>query len=216
MLKILVDHREDKSVIRELVKRKLPVEIKQLKTADYIILENDMPLVGIERKTTYDFLNSIIDKRIINQIKILKENFELPLIILEGQDNLYSIRNFHPNSIRGMLSSIALDHKMPLIQTKNPSDTAAFISVIANRIEKPKKFYPLLKKLKPLTLKEQQELIIESLPGIGPNLAKSLLKYFKNVENIINADKESLKKVQKIGDKKAEAIIKVLKEKYKD
>ena len=72
----------------------------------------------------------------------------------------------------------------------------------------------MVKKRKPLTLKEQQEFLIESLPGIGPSLSKELLKKFGSVKKIINASEEKLIKVPKIGKKKAEAIKKVLDENY--
>ena len=67
---------------------------------------------------------------------------------------------------------------------------------------------------KPLTLKEQQEYIVSSFPGIGPGLAKPLLRVFKSVKKIVNAKKENLEKVNKIGPKKAEEIRRVLDEEY--
>jgi len=217
MIKLLVDHREDKSLIKELSK-KHQIEIKQLITADYIIQgknsDNTDLSIGIERKTSNDFLNSIIDKRIIQQLIYLKENFTIPLLIIEGTQNIYTIRNFHPNAIRGMLASIAIDYQIPILQTRNFRDTAALINTIASRLEKPKKLFPLLKKRKPLTLKEQQELVIESFPGIGPNLAKNLLKKFNSVKKIINASEEKLKKTEKIGQIKAKEIKKITDSEY--
>ena len=196
------------------------VQVKQLITADFIIQGKDPDgnevSIGIERKTTSDFLNSIIDKRIIQQLIYLKENFTIPLLILEGTQNIYEIRNFHPNAIRGMLASITGDFQIRIISTRNFRDTAAFINTIMKRLEKPKKLFPLLKKRKPLTLKEQQELIIESFPSIGPTLAKSLLTYFKSVKKIINASSEKLQKVEKIGKKKAEEIKKITDSEYQD
>ncbi len=186
--------------------------------ADYIITgdnqEGKFQEIGIERKTQSDFINSIIDKRIINQLIVLKENFEFPLLIIEGSENLYELRDFHPNAIRGMLTSIALDYQVPIIHTKNHRDTAAHIAVIVKRLEKSKRVLSLLTKRKPLTLKEQQEYIIESLPGIGPTIAKSLLARFGNVKNIINASEKDLQEVDKIGKKKSAEIKKVLEEIY--
>ena len=217
MTKIIIDHREPKSLIRELAKHH-NVEVKQLISADFIIQGRDTEgkdiQIGIERKTTNDFLNSIIDKRIIQQLIQLKENFTTILLLIEGTENMYEIRNFHPNAIRGMLASITIDFQIPILQTRNYRDTAALIITIATRLEKPKKLFPLLKQRKPLTLKEQQELIIESLPGIGPTLAKSLLAKFKSVKKIITASEEKLQKVEKIGKKKSEEIKKVIDSPY--
>lgn len=218
MTKIIVDHREDKEIIRELTKQGLDLEIKQLAVADFIIQTKDnegsIKDLAIERKTQMDFINSIIDKRIFTQLINLKEYYPLQLLIIEGSRNLFAIRNFHPNAIRGMLASIAIDYQVPVIYTKNYRDTCSFLNLIAKRLEKQRKNFSLIKKRKPLTLKEQQEFLIESLPGIGPNLSKELLKKFGSVKKIINASEEKLIKVPKIGKKKAEAIKKVLDERY--
>jgi len=220
MAKIIVDYREDKNIVKEFYKDNIDVEIKSLITADFVMqvkdINNNVKDLGIERKTIRDFLNSIIDKRILQQLISLKENFPLQLLIIEGEENIYALRDFHPNSIRGMLSSIAIDYQIPIIFTKNTRDTAAYLSLIAKRLEKPKRHISLLTKRKPLTLKEQQEYIIESLPGVGPTLSKSLLKRFKTVKNIVNAKEEKLKKVEKIGDKKSKIIREVLEGEYKD
>lgn len=210
-MKIIIDHRERKSNIGiELAKLGHDIEYKQLNVADFLLKtktnEGYVIDVGIEKKTINDFLNSIIDKRILSQLLLLKENFNTPLLLIEGSENIYALRNFHPNSIRGMLASIAIDYKIPVIYTKNLKDTASFISVIAKRLEKSKKHFGLLSKKKPLTIKEQQEFIIESLPGIGPGLSKSLLSEFRTVKKIINASEKRLRKVSKIGPKKARTI----------
>ena len=205
---LIIDHRE-REIIRELSKRKVKFDIRQLITADLII-----GYIGIERKTQQDFINSMIDGRLIEQLILLKENFDIPLLIIEGEENIYSLRNVHPNAIRGMLASIAIDYQIPTIYTRNVNDTCSLIEGILKRLERGKPTIPLLKKRKPLTLKERQELIIESFPGIGPTLAKSLLKEFKSVKNIINTDEKDLQKVEKLGPKKASEIKKVIEEKY--
>ena len=220
MAKVIVDYREDKNIVKELYKHNIDVEIKNLISADFVMqikdINENVKYIGIERKTLNDFLNSIIDKRILNQLISLKENFPLQLLILEGEQNIYSIRNFHPNAIRGMLSSIAIDYQIPVIYTKNTRDTAAYLALISKRLEKPKRNITLLSKRKPLTLKEQQEYIVEGLPGVGPTLAKSLLSKFKSVKNVINSKEHRLKKIDKIGEKKSKLIRDVLDSEYKD
>ncbi len=220
MPNIIIDNRENKNIIKELIKEGIEVERKQLDIADFIIqtknLNNLVQTVGIERKTTEDLLNSIIDKRIINQLIVLKENFDLPLLIIEGEDNIYTIRNFHPNSIRGIISTIALDFQIPIIHTKNYRDTAKYLALIAKRLEKQRKPLSLVPKRKPLTPKEKQFYIVESLPGIGPTIAKSLLKEFKSIKNLVNASEKELKKVEKIGKIKAKELKNIFEEEFKD
>lgn len=221
MAKIIVDYRERSSgIIAELGKRDLDVEVKSLVTADFIIETKDkngvIHNVGIEKKTQSDFLNSIIDKRILSQLIVLKENFSMPLVIIEGEENIYRLRNFHPNAIRGMLAAIAIDFQIPVLYTKNYRDTASLLEIIARRLETPKNQFSLLKKRKPATMKEQQEYLVEALPGVGASIGKALLKEFKSVKKIANATEKELQEVDKIGKKKAQEIKKVLEAIYEE
>ena len=218
MTKIIVDHRENKQMIKELAKVGLDIDVKQLAIADFVLEvkteAGELQTIGIERKTTQDFLDSIIDKRLVNQLILLKQNFNFPLLILEGTEDVYTLRNFHPNSIRVMIASICLDMQVPMITTRSFRDTAKMIKVISSKFEKSRKPISLLTKRKPLTTKEMQEYIIESLPGVGPTIAKNLLNKFKNVKNIFNASEEELIEVDKIGKIKAKEIKKIIDEHY--
>ena len=212
-IKIIADSRErGTGILKELVNLGIEVETKNLYSADYVINN-----VGIELKTKEDFLESIIDKRLIHQLRELKNNFEKQIIIIQGTEDIYSLRRIHPNAIRGMLATIALSYNIPIIYTRDPKDTAALLLTIAKREQDiGKKDFSIRQEKKPLTLKEQQEYIVESLPGVGPLLAKSLLKKFKSVKKIINAKEEKLQKVEKIGKVKAKEIRKVIEEEYKN
>ncbi len=211
---IYVDSREGSSgITKQLHEIGLDVRIKPLPTADFIISEK----VGIERKTPRDFIDSIIDKRLFTQIRGLRENFEKPLLIIEGTEDIYSIRNIHPNAIRGMLATITLSYGIPIVYTKNIKDTAEFIKIISLREQNPNsKDIGIRLDKKPVTTKEQQEYIIESFPGIGPSMAKSLLKKFKKIEDIVNASQKDLEKIESIGEKRAKEIKRILKEIYED
>ena len=211
-VKIFADDREKSSgVIKELVDLGIKINLKRLNMGDYILSSR----VGVEYKTVQDFVDSIIDGRLLEQLKDLKQNFERPLIIIEGIDDIYSQRKIHPNAIRGMLANITISYGIPVLYSKNFKDTAAILAVIAKREQDDRfKDIPLHFK-KPLSLKAQQEYIVSSLPGIGTSLAKPLLKEFGSVKRVVNADEDRLKKVEKIGEKKAKEIRKVLDEDYK-
>ena len=207
---ILIDIREQGSnLIKELINLELNVKTDILPAAD-IIINN----IGIERKTKDDFLASIIDKRLVSQLKALKDNFEKQLLIIEGEEDIYSLRKIHPNAIKGMLSTIALDFKIPIIYTNNVKDTVGQIKNIADREFNPKRDANIKFGPKPLSTKEQQEFIIASLPGIGPKLSKELLLHFKSVKDIINANIKDLQKIELIGPAKAKEIKRILDEKY--
>jgi len=201
--KIIIDNHEKNSFVpSELKEQGFEIEFKDLKVGDYIVRD-----IVIERKTVSDFISSMINKRLSNQIEELKQ-YKNPLLIIEGIDEqeLYTEEYFkektgmHPNSIRGFLVSILLVHKIPIIFTKNAEDTAKFISVILKR--KPKEVSLNVSK-RNLNKKERLQFILESFPGIGPKTAKKLLKKFKTLRNIFNAQIDELKEL--IG-KKADAF----------
>lgn len=211
-LKVFADFREKGSgIIKELVNQGLDVKIQKLAVGDYILSSR----VCVEFKTKQDFVNSLIDKRLLQQVKALKSNFEKPLIIIEGEEDLYSVRKVHPNAINGMLASIVIDFGIPIVYTKNFLETSSLLRSIAKREqEAEKKDIGVRTERKPLTTKEQQEFIVESLPGVGPNLAKSLLKEFKSIKKVVNAEHHELQNVEKLGPKKAKEIKRVVEEEY--
>ncbi|MBD3249491.1 DEAD/DEAH box helicase [Candidatus Woesearchaeota archaeon] len=213
-VKIFADHRERASgVIRELMDLDAEIKLEQLGTADYLLSSR----CGVEFKKTDDFVNSIIDGRLLEQIKQLKKSFERPVIIIEGEENIFSLRNIHPNAINGMLATIAVSYGIPTLFTKNQKETASLLSTIAKREQEEtgKNFSPHSEK-KSATLREQQEYVISALPDVGPNLAKELLKRFKTVKKIANAKHERLKKIKKIGDKKAKKIRELFESDYEE
>jgi len=209
---IFTDVREKGSgVIKELIELGVNINLKTLKVGDYILSER----VAVELKTVKDFVDSILDNRLLQQIKELKINFGRPIVLVEGTEDIYSMRNVHPNAIRGMIATIAVSYGIPIIYSKNYKETASYLHIIAKREqEEGKQDFNLHGEKKPLTLKEQQEYVVSSLPGIGPALARPLLKKFKTVKKVVNAKAEQLEKVEKIGPKKAAEIKKVTESEY--
>ena len=61
---------------------------------------------------------------------------------------------------------------------------------------------------------QQQQFIVESLPGIGAKMAKNLLETMGSVKSVFNATEKRLKKVDKLGEKKAREIRKTIEKKY--
>lgn len=211
-LKIYVDNREKSNDIsKRLFDLGAEVKLQQLETADYIVSSR----AGIEYKTVEDFINSLIDGRLLSQVSNLVKNFQRPIIIVEGNESIYSIRSIHPNAIRGLIAAITVDFGIPVIYTKDPNDTAEMIYAIAKREQADEnKDFSLHLTKKPLTKKEQKEYIISSLPHVGPNLAKELLSNFGSVKNVINAKEEDLQKIERLGKVTARKIRETIDENY--
>jgi Fanconi anemia group M protein len=198
--KIIIDYHEKNSLVPSILnKLGMEIEFKHLQVADYMVNN-----IAIERKTIPDLKSSIISKRILFQLRELKQYPEA-LLIVEGISNFTLYEGIiHENAFRGFILSTLLEHEIPIIFTEDEEDTARYLSVLAR---KTKKAHVSLRQKIPLSKEEQQQFILEGFPGIGPSTAKKLLQEFKSIKNIINAPEERLKKI--IG-KKAQLFKKLL------
>ncbi len=212
-IKVFVDQREIRShVARSLEKLGVDVVLRTIEVGDYILSDR----VGIERKTVEDFLSTLMDGRdLFGQISDLSRTFDRPVLIIEGE-GLYTARQIHANSIRGVLSSIAVDFGVPIIFSRDEEDTAALIAIMAKREQTDEKRENSLHgKKTSLTLKEQQEYIISSLPEIGPAVARNLLLHFGSVEGVMSASRDELMEVGLVGPRTADRIREVVGGAYK-
>jgi len=203
-----VDSREMRSEVVKRLYEKAVVKVENL-NADYVVSDR----VAIERKTVDDFVESIVDKRLFDQLIELKRNYEKPILMVEG-DGIY--RRLNPSAIRGALATIILDLGIPIIFTRNSEETAEFILSLARReqLARDREVSPHHGKTK-MTLKEQIEYVVSSISDVGPVIARNLLEHFQTIENIAKADVEDLIKVPKVGRKIAEKIVRIMKTPYK-
>ena len=211
-VKIIVDYREMRTnVIKGLYELGAEIESKPLQVGDFILSDR----VCIEKKTTNDFIKSLIDGRLFEQAKNLIENFEKPIILVEGNESLYNKRAVHPNAIRGAIAALAIDFRIPIIQTSGEHETALVLYMIASREQLDKKRSINLRgQKKPVSMNYLQEFFISGLPGVGVDIARNLLKHFKTIKNIANADIKELQNVEKVGKVKAKKIKELFERKY--
>jgi|TARA_Y100000310_G_C20629564_1_gene787866 Fanconi anemia group M protein len=208
-LKIIVDHRENKGQLpRYLYEKDIQIETKALEVGDFI-LSNDCV---VELKKVPDFVNSLVDGRLFSQAKELRENFQKPLYIIEGDlREIFDVRNVHPNAIRAAMLSLTLDYQIPFLFSHDTEETVNLLISLAKREQLDNnKDVSLRGSKRAWTLEEQQQFLIEGLPLIGPKLAKNLLKEFKSPIKLLNALEDDLTKVEKLGPKKAKIIRELL------
>lgn len=203
---VLADYREHE-IIEQLENLGVKVNKMNLEIGDFICSDNR---IVIERKAHSDFVSSIIDGRIFQQLKYLKENFEKPVVIVEG----YSNRQININAIRATIASLITKFNISFINTKNKFDTASMIYWLARKEQESGYDLGFKQGKKPKELSDIQEFVVSSLPGISTVLAKRLLKKFNNIENIINASETELEKIRGIGRNQARRIKKLLTAKY--
>ena len=203
---IIVDYRERGSqIVLELEKLGVLLEFKSLKVGDYIISER----LAIERKSFEDFICSIIDRRLFDQARSLKEAYSRPVILLEGKGP--TKRCVSEEALRGALVSVILDFEIPIIWAENAGDGARYLLTMVRRekIGGPREI-SLKDRKRPTTPDEEKEYIVASLPLVESATAKKLLNAFKTVEGVFTADEKGLMEIEGIGKKKAARIRKTI------
>jgi len=210
-LRIVVDERERKSGIPDLLKSiGLNLEMKTLPIGDYIVA----PETVVERKSIRDLMASVFDGRLFDQCSRLKEHFEHPIVLMEGNvDEIEEITE-NPLIFYGALSSVVLDFKIPVIPTPSASHTAKLLVSMCSKKESHKG--PYLKKIKKSSDLERQQLsVLCSLPGIGEKFAFRMLEKFGTPLKVFSATTAELGKVEGLGETRAKKIKKMLDSKSK-
>ena len=202
-VKIIVDNRELRSPITKALKEmEVQLEVETLEVGDYILSDR----VAVEAKTSDDFAQSIIDRRLFTQLSTLKDNFAIPLLLITGA-SLYGSSAINPAAVRGALSSSIVDFNVPVVNVKDPNEAAALLFTIARREQTEYKRPIGLRGKKPvLSMAALQEYIVASLPGVNTTLSKRLLTKFGNISALIQASSEELAEVHGIGKTKAQKI----------
>ena len=205
-IRIVMDARERNSTIVSALRREAELDISNLEVGDFIVSDR----VCIERKTEADFLQSIIDGRLMQQLSQMKREFEIPTLVLEGWNGLCAT-SIHPNSVRGALAAAALELGIRIIPSYDATDTAGLVIAMARR-EQLDLSRPLAIRVgkRPQDMNHMQRYIIESLPNVSAVLANRLLENFGSVEGVFCAEMKDMMKIEGIGEKKAKKIRQVI------
>jgi DNA excision repair protein ERCC-4 len=210
-IRIIVDERERKSGIPDLLKAVgMGVEMKTLPIGDYIVA----PETIVERKSIKDLMASVFDGRLYDQCNRLKENFDHPIVLVEGNvDEIEEITD-NPLVFYGALSRVTLEFKIPIIHTPSASHTAKLLVALCSKKDGPTG--PYLKKIKKSSNLETQQLsTLCSLPGIGEKFAVRMLEKFGTPLKVFTATTSELAKVEGLGESRAKKIKNMLTTKNK-
>jgi Fanconi anemia group M protein len=204
---VLVDDREAGGECLEVLKEKgIVFEVKRLEIGDFVIGTG----IGVERKTASDFEASIMDGRVFQQAEHLRKHFQKPLIAVVGN----SFGRLRKESLRGAFMALCLDLQVPVIVLSGEEELGEFLAVMVKRYSKPLGETKLQFNKPSMTLAQQQQFVVEALPEVGPILAKNLLEEFGTVGKVFAAKESRLLKVEKIGEKKARAIRRVIEARF--
>jgi len=214
---VVYDTREGRTFVVRYLKefKDISLVVKMLDIGDYLV-QSEKGTIAIERKTATDFLNSISDGRIFEQIEALKE-YDDARIILEGgifthakmkacytidtlgkalntrfksrtqPRTVWATRFFvNPHSLTSIFRKIQ-DEGIKIIPSGSAYDTADLLHFWATYAEEREK--QILIKRKPKTEDDflNQIFVVASLPGIGGKQAEALLKTFGTPLHVFSA-----------------------------
>ena len=210
-VRMIVDSRElPTAVARELTRLDVVISGESLEIGDYIVSNE----VGVERKESGDFIQSMIDGRLFVQLTSLKSAYRRPVLIIEGEQ-IIGLRAVNPASIYGALASIAIRIQVPIIWTRNAEETANVLYRLAHMEQIGSK--------KPLRTRsgetkgtdaETLEYILSGFPGVDTVTSRNILAEFGTLEGIFSAEQKDLQKVKGVGPKIAGRIRRLLTTRY--
>ena len=187
---ILVDDRELKSgITTELEKLYLEFKVQRLKIGDYIINNK----IFIERKTVPDFVESLQDQRLSTQVANLRKNNKRSIIIIEGK------KLPGRPKIRGALCSLASRWYMPVLRSSDLKGTAWILKQLHSYENYEKSPYCAYDFRSKRSISTMEEKMLMQMRGVGPDMARKLLKKFESISRILTATDDELLEVDKVG-----------------
>lgn len=127
--RIVIDHRELNTTIAANLRLKgVDVDVQTLPLGDFQIGDR----VLIERKRVRDFVDSLLDGRLLEQAHRLIGAAPRPLLLIEG-GGLFTQSSVHHNALMGALATLSIDLGLPIVTTQDGEETARFLIIAARR-----------------------------------------------------------------------------------
>ncbi len=209
---VYADYREDKSGIPKLIEEEgITVVRRNLSIGDYLVSNE----IVVERKTAYDFANSLFDGRLFDQAKRMSESFREVIYVVEGDPTRLRRYRGLEKQLLAALVTLLVDYSAKVIYSSGPRQTAYIIASLARRLEKSRSAVAVRKKVKLETVDDWQEFILQSFPGIGSKTARKIMERFKTLRDFCNASKAELSAIEGIGERRAEFIITILNRRFR-
>lgn len=208
--KIVVDTRESRKLKKALVELGCELVEESITSGDYVLSES----CAVERKTIRDFMQSIYDGRLFEQVERLAKVYQKSVLIVEGElQTLKYLSN--PAVFWGALATVTANHEISVTFTRNLKDTAMFLRSLARQLQE-EKGNQVITKHNPKfhTLSQRQLLTVQNLPNIGPTRAEKLLTKFGSLRKIFLASDNEIMSINGLGKKTVQEIRKLLDTEY--
>ncbi len=203
--RIVCDAREQPGqVVKHLSQLGAKVEARTLDIGDFVLSDR----IAVERKAGADFVASLVDGRLFDQLAKLKE-YPRPVLVLEGA--LSGHRNIAPEALMGALASVTIDYGIPVMQTEDPLATARYLLAVAKREQgRGGRRVALRATSNARDDTDVRLAVLRALPGVSDMRAEVLLHAFGSIAAVFAASHEELAAVDGIGPKTAGEIRRII------
>jgi ERCC4-type nuclease len=226
-MKLQIDSREDsvlsKAVIENCQKMNIQYEKEWLEIGDYIFDD-----VCFEAKSTFDFLQSVMSKRLWNQIDNMDRAYMNNIVIVHGsmesaiskyvenvrkpfQTNTANLHRVARNKFYGAFGKIILDLDCNIIWTPSEKVAAKLIAVVCKMKPIDREVYiPRIIKKRKITTTDLRIDILTTIKGVSEKKAKILIEQYGSIMEIGETSPEEIQKLDGFGAVLAERIQNVL------
>jgi Fanconi anemia group M protein len=151
----------------------------------------------------------LVDGRLFPQVARLSRQAFRPILLIEGPYSRPAPK-VHPHALKGAVLSIAVMWRVPVV-FRNPEDSLVALRILADQ-SRPVADLPVLRRCdrKPKRVGSLKLHVLQSLPRVGPQLARRLLNRFGSVQEVIQADVPTLTSVRGVGLRTAQQIRRAL------
>tara|TARA_R110000751_G_scaffold99414_4_gene192907 strand:- start:189 stop:887 length:699 start_codon:yes stop_codon:yes gene_type:complete len=224
-MKLIIDSRENSELTERVIEKaqsfNVPYEKQWLEIGDYVF--ND---VCFEAKSSFDFLQSIVNKRLWNQLDNMDRAFTNNLVIVYGsfddgfRKHLEHIRTTMNKASQriilrkkffGAMGKIILDTDCSIIWVKDALIAAELIAVVCKMQPHDREVYtPRIVKQKKISTTDLRVDVLSTIKGVSNKKAKLLIDTFGSIMEIGEADLSELSALNGIGNILATRIIETL------
>lgn len=219
---IVCDVNENRSIVpKQLEKMGVEIKWESMPVGDYRIDD----LVVFERKEADDFISSMIEGRLNNQLYNMSTNYPHSAIIIEGSiTEALMYRKLQRSQAIAAMAGAFIERSpdkeqgvVSMIGLETPFDTALFLMYCHKRAQEEDGLIRL-PKLNPVKWKPEKRAlpILASFPFVGKKRAEAILSHPKlnSIKKIVNANRLTLMQVNGIGPKIADKIIETIQKEY--
>ena len=216
--KLIIDSRENSdlsnAVKRECIALNIMTEKQWIEVGDYVFSD-----VCFEAKSTIDFLQSVINKRLWNQLDNMDRYFEHCILIIHGSIhqalaypdyvNINIPSHLLINKFYGAIGKITLDTDVKVFWVEGPKKAAKLMTTICKmRPINRDVISPTL--MKRITTDDLRINMLATIKGISTTKAQILIDDFGSLMEIGEATVDELTKIDGIGITLAQRIIDTL------